>query len=186
MQRICSQCTYAHGPDRPFVSNWFHMKDCCLGWLFVYWCNGIRSDFLQVPGEGEHKVMEYIRWMKAQKNYNPNTRHCLYGLDADLVLSPLCCLCFSHPEFLTHSHLLLAPVDTVAYLFHSMNHTELQLFSDHSRYDHSWASLLSTEGGSGFWEEGQETDYSRHHQVSSPASLYPQGIPGFWVYFRQG
>jgi len=39
-----------------------------------------------VPGEGEHKILEFIRHEKHKPNYDPNTSHCIFGQDGDLVM----------------------------------------------------------------------------------------------------
>lgn len=42
-----------------------------------------------VPGEGEQKVLDFIRTQRSVDTYDPNVSHCIYGADSDLILLSL-------------------------------------------------------------------------------------------------
>lgn len=74
------------------------------------------------PGEGEHKIMEYLRNSK-----NSNESNCIYGLDADLIMLSLC---QNHKIYLLREAVYFGKVNYDKLLFFSINNFKDDIHED--------------------------------------------------------
>lgn len=77
-------------------------------------------DGCNTRGEGEHKLIQYIR---REFNDSPNDIHCIYGLDADLIMLSLCS---KQKIYLLREQVQFGLVDMDKYLY-----LNIDLFKEH-------------------------------------------------------
>ena len=74
--------------DEPRLCFFFFLSPIQSSPQLAIWLGQVRDDPLwkgikviysghEVPGEGEHKIIKYIRHRKAQADWNPGERHCM-------------------------------------------------------------------------------------------------------------
>lgn len=96
----------SHALDNKESESKFHHNEITPGTPFFQACTDFLQDYIQqkarddpkwqhltiifsgpnVPGEGEHKIMDFIRRERVRPNYNVNTRHCIMGQDGDWIM----------------------------------------------------------------------------------------------------
>lgn len=107
----------------------------------------------EVPGEGEHKIMDFIRRLRAQEDFDSNTRHCIYGLDADLIMlglsvhDPHFALLREEVVFGRRSSTAKSLENQNFYLLHisilrEYMHLEFQEIADELQFDYDFERIL--------------------------------------------
>jgi 5'-3' exoribonuclease 2 len=83
-----------------------------------------------VPGEGEHKILDFIRTQRSQKDYKPDTSHCIYGADADLIMLGLST---HETHFFILREVFMNPNDKVCHKCKQRGHVSNECTTDYAK-----------------------------------------------------